>query len=215
MTPTPPPVTRLPGTPLPPDRRPFAHASSAPEKPVISEVQANWHVHNTAIEAQTAARAQGCEPGAATALLDGAVGLIVEGVAFPSMGGGLVLALTRLNELTAKSTVLQDTSCEMAAIAYVLYDTKAFWRMARQADVTALEDAVFEFMQRFSLGALRQITGWINTEYARLRGDAEDKQVGKPEAAATPEPEPEPPVMPTDSSASVDGMPETAESAGS
>jgi hypothetical protein len=156
------------------------------DKPQISEINANWHVHEKCIEAQTEARNQGCEPGSATALLDGAVGLTVEGVNFPAMSGGLVLALTRLNELTSKSTVLQDTSSELAAIAYVLYDTKAFWRMARQADVAALEDAVFEFMSRFSLGALRQITGWINTEYARLRGDAEDKQVGKPEAAATP-----------------------------
>ncbi len=149
-------------------------------KPEITKLQADWHVHVAAIHAQTAAAKSGCDPESATALLDaGAGGLTIAGVTFPPLGASLVLALPLFGKLISKSELLQQDGCEMAAMALGLYDTPAFWRLLRAGDITKLEEAVFDFMGRFTLGDLSRITAWINSEYKRLRGDAEEQQVEK------------------------------------
>jgi hypothetical protein len=153
-------------------------------KPVITQFQHDWEVHHAGLAAMEAAKAQGMDPNTATALLDGATGLTVEGVRFPALGAGLVLALPQLGLLSAKSSLLQDAACQMAAMALALHDTPKFWRLVRGGKVEDLEEAVFDFMSRFTLTGLNKITTWINAEYARLQGEAAEKEVGKPEMAS-------------------------------
>lgn len=227
---TPPPLIRPPAIQHPASsiehppgsQRPQVRTSSSEHegKPEISQMQANFEVHKAALSAMTQAKQAGFDPDSATALLDNAsCGLSIEGVLFPPLGGGLVLALPALGLLINKSTLLKDDSCEMAAMALALHDTQAFWRIVRANDVTKLEEAVFEFMQRFSIGALKQITVWINTEYARLQGDAKAQGVGKLEAAASPpqpSPDPQTPEPRSDSSNNSEaGTAATPDAAGS
>lgn len=179
--------TTLPaaGIPLvPPIVQPQLPAVPLPEggKPQIPEIQANWHIHKAGLEAEAAARASGTDPQAAASLLDAVVGgPTIAGLQLPPINGAFILLLPLIQQVCGKSDPLNNESGQMMAMAYALVHPDIAWRSLRDAtQLSAFEEAVWQFASRLNVDDLRKAYQWINSEIERMRSDAEDKEVGKP-----------------------------------
>ena len=151
-------------------------------KPIISEAQANFHVHVEGMKAQEEARKTGTDPEAAKVLLNAVAGGIVIGPhTFPPITAGFILLLPMLTKACEQSATLNHESGQMMAMAYALVGPERCWKTLRSPDLAVkFDELVWEFAKDFTLEQLKELAAWIGTELQRMNGEAEEQNVGKP-----------------------------------
>lgn len=150
------------------------------DKPVISEIEANWNIHLAGLRSEKEARAKGIPEGSGETLLDAAIGgRVIGGVLFPPIHAAFMLMMAKLEDLP-EARLLRTEMDNMAAMGFILQCPKVAWPLLKAGEGKQLMDAVIEFSAEFTLPELKEIMAWVNEELARLNNQGAG--AGKPAA---------------------------------
>jgi len=151
---------------------------AADGRPIITQRQANWHVHVEGVKAHTAAESSGVDPDTATSLLN--AGTVISGIQFPPITAAYVLLLPFMEAAVQGDERMQSEAFQLMAMAFALAEPKRTWALLNdKSSPQAWPDAVFSFSSVFNMPELKRLGEWINSELRRMQDEAESQDLGK------------------------------------
>jgi hypothetical protein len=146
-----------------------------PNRPTLTQLEANQLVFLAGVKAEREAKAQGLSPEDGATLLDAASGgVVIGGLKFPPIHGAFMLMLERAEAFAEKRKVLKSDFGDMASLAFILKNPELAWGMLRNESAAELyEETVTSFALNLTLDDLKAVADWVGREMKRFSTPAE------------------------------------------